>query len=310
MRLLVLCLGVVAPTLLGACSTDLGECDPPASMTVVYDETGVPAYAGQALVRGSCGNGSFCHSAGAVGANRFGAPVDLDFDMLVVSSTDASPTQTERLRHGIARVRDDADGLYSEVESGRMPPFGDATLTAHAGVPRYFFGDGERLVPIDRLEGLETFRNWLACGAPVVERTTPRPAGVDPVGDIVAARSPTLEPTWTDVYSRVLFPQCGSSCHGPALPVQLELSRLDLSDKDAAYAALIDMPAAGISCGEDVPDPETLVVPMDPDASLLVRKMRGFEIVTCGDPMPPGGALPDATVEVVAEWIRRGAAND
>ncbi|MEZ4287100.1 MAG: hypothetical protein R3A47_02930 [Polyangiales bacterium] len=39
-------------------------------------DDGTPMYEGQALVQSSCGQGSFCHLQGAVGAERFGVPKD------------------------------------------------------------------------------------------------------------------------------------------------------------------------------------------------------------------------------------------
>jgi len=172
------------------CAPDLGECDMSAATRVVYDEEGLPAYEGQALVQVSCGNGAFCHSARATGEARFGAPGDVDFDMNLAAAGDAAAeAAVERLRAGQADVRDRREEVYCTVEDGTMPPWGDATVTVHAMSPRFARvsddGTTTRLPHIDSFEGLDILRNWLACDAPVVERTE----GTATVGDVVPARS-------------------------------------------------------------------------------------------------------------------------
>ncbi len=293
---------LIAPALAG-CSPDVGECDMAAATTVVYDDNGIPAFAGQAQVQASCGNGAFCHSAQASGTDRLGAPHGLDFDMAVVVGEGPEPEFTERLRAGRARVEERIDDVFGTVEAGTMPPFGESTLVAHAGAPRYAFEDGRRLPPIDLPAGYEIFRNWLACGAPVVERTTPRPDGVAPVGEIVEPRSVEIEPTFTSIYDAYLGPSCGLTCHGPANAGQLALSNLDLSTRDGALAALVNRDAAGRDCaGSGL----VLVAPNEPDDSLLLQKLvppAGL----CGDPMPIGATPPPNVVEAVRGWIMDGA---
>jgi len=295
--------------LIVGCADDLGACDAELARELVYDSEGVPAYAGQALVHASCGQGGFCHSVEARGARRWGAPAELDFDMAVASVTSASsPAPTRRLELGRGNVIEWARDIYAAVESGVMPPFGRATLEAHAAAPRYrriaVDGTETRLGAVDSAEGIEVLRNWLACGAPVVERTEPA-ASRNRVGDTVAlgAAEPPL-PTFESLFSRVIFPRCGASCHGPTLPFVLEETALDLSQIDGAYAGLIDRAAGGSGCGPGGP---TIAVPGDPEGSLLIAKLRGDPDV-CGAPMPLGETpLAPATVAAFAEWIRDGA---
>ncbi len=190
------CIGVawvVALGLLGGCAGEtLGPCDRAAAQRVVHDERGYPYYAAQALVHASCGQAAFCHAGTAEGPTRWGVPMGLDFDMDLasVSGSTAPLTPSERrlrsrLREGRQRVLEWGEAFYDSVESGWMPPYGDATVEVHAGVSRYVFADdGSRLPRVDDAEGLAILRNWLACGAPVVERTSPHPDGVQPVGDV------------------------------------------------------------------------------------------------------------------------------
>lgn len=188
-------LGLVAGVcvLASACSTDLGPCDPTAARAVAYDQGEVPAYEGQALMRVSCGNGGYCHSALAAGGARFGVPLGLDFDMAVASRDEGYDEEAAgRLGRGRAHVVEHAESIYDAVESGVMPPFGRATITAHADLPRYrragLAGSEAHLPAVDSAEGVELLRNWLSCGAPIVERVDAHPMGVSAVGDVVPRR--------------------------------------------------------------------------------------------------------------------------
>jgi len=293
-------LALAFAALLAGCSVDLGACDMSVATHVVYDEAGLPAYEGQSQLAVSCGNGSFCHSRAARGDDRFGAPAGLDFDVQLASA-DASAGDLERLAAAISEVRDHRESIYLEVRTGRMPPFGEATLVAHAGVPRFADAEGTRVPFVDSFEGLAVLRNWLACGAPVVERTE----GSGTVGDVVPPLDTgALEPRFTSIYERVLSPLCGESCHSPEAPDFLAEHQLDLSTPRVAYDALVDVGAMGSAC-----DAGTRVVPGDPAASLLLQKLAGTH--DCGDPMPLGGTpIPSDTLDVVAAWITAGAADD
>jgi len=161
-----------------------GECDESAARSVVYadDALGQPAYAGQALINRSCGAGAFCHSEGA--SDRLGAPFGMDFDLSLASDAESS----ERLRRAQAEVHRLGRWVLLEVQQETMPP-GEVGAGVEAAGPQY-----RDLPALHSPEGEETLRNWLACGSPVVERTSAdRPAGVAPVGAIVAAR-PTVPP--------------------------------------------------------------------------------------------------------------------
>lgn len=299
--LLLLCAGGA-----GCAGEDLGECDPIQARRVVFDDLGVPAYAGQAQVQVSCGNGGFCHSAEAEGRNRSGAPGGLNFDMIIATTgAGAATEETDRLRSGLNRVIEEAELMLAEVRAERMPPFGAATIEPHTGVPRFEFETGGRLPLPDTFEGQEIFRNWLACGAPVVERTTPRPPASTPVGDIVPGRDTPLEATFSSLYTQFIFPTCGSSCHGPTVPSEFALNMLDLSEQTLAYNNLVNQPAQGSECGATSLQ---RVVPNDADNSLLLQKLANVH--SCGDRMPSGGTAPAEVVTRMREWINAGAAND
>jgi hypothetical protein len=150
---------LVVPATLAACATDLGPCDDAAARAVYYDDEGTPSYAGQALLRVGCGNGSYCHSPDATGAGRFGAPHDVNVVMLVPPGTSAAS-----FARAHRSVVDHDTAIYDAVEAGMMPPY-DASwaTTVYDGLPRYRDGAGARLPDVDSAEGLRMLRNWLAC---------------------------------------------------------------------------------------------------------------------------------------------------
>ena len=85
---------------------------------------------------------------------------------------------------------------------------------------------------------------------------------------------------------------CGP-CHG----AESALGGLDLETDP--HAAVVNAPSAD---GE-----ATLVVPFDPDASLLYRKLAGTQGDQEGGPMPPTGPIAADRLEAVRAWIAAGA---
>jgi hypothetical protein len=85
------------------------------------------------------------------------------------------------------------------------------------------------------------------------------------------------------------------ACHGapvPALGLDLRAGQ--------AYAALLTGTAAALSCGGS-----RLVIPGDPDGSVLVRRVSG---TTCGARMPAiGSPLSPVQVGLIRSWIEGGA---
>ncbi len=288
------------------CKADLGGCDTAAAERVVFDEAGLPAFEGQAMLATNCANTGYCHRSDVTGAERFGAPGGLDFDVQL-ASTDATLGTADRLAASHANVRDFRQDMLTAVENGTMPPGGAAATEALIGAKRWFDADGNR-VPLfaDSIEGIEVFRNWLSCGAPVVERTTPHPAGATPIGAVVEAQAlGPIEPTFTSIFERVLLPQCGRSCHNPAAE-EIEFNRLDLSTRELAYANLVGTAAMGTGCDAM----GTRVVAGDLGASLLVDKLSN-ETPSCGERMPAGGdPISAEALEAVRGWVMAGAMDD
>ncbi|MFK8001298.1 MAG: hypothetical protein AB8H86_17010 [Polyangiales bacterium] len=170
-------LAMIAPIVV-ACYPSVGPCDEAAARQVYVsdDAEGEPAYGGQALITQSCGDGSFCHASSALGADRFGTPQGLNFDLRLATND----VDTERLRADQLTTFRWRRAILRTQRSGSMPPgLQGAEIVAL----------GRRYVDLPALtsdEGQEILRNWLACGAPVVERTSARREGVVPVGAILS----------------------------------------------------------------------------------------------------------------------------
>ena len=320
MRHLLMVILASAGTL--GCMSDLGECDPQAARALVYDLNGQPAYEGQALLIQSCGGGAFCHSEEADPASRFGASSGLDFDLRLASQTpQVDEESTARLDRAQAATHFQRAAIYDQVSRGLMPPAGVAEPCPRGGAacgiplgrPSYIrVPPGERtgppLPPIETDEGRAILRNWLACGAPVIERSAPRDDGNDSqVGDVEPSIEPApVAPRWAEIYGRILQPTCAfSRCHDSTSSA----GTLDLSDPSTARTALLG-PAGGRLCGVS---PAQLVVPGSPETSLLVHKLRGLgpDGRVCGSSMPSVGSdLSTGQLDSIETWIRNGANDD
>lgn len=325
-------------------------------------ENGEPMYAGQALLQRTCGNGQFCHAEGATGPARYGVPLRFDFDFGLVCTDGPCPPFDERigrLERSQREALEHARAMLDAVGSGYMPPSGlgddvvrrapqfrqvpiapgsTFSLRTHTvacdALPPGTCADGQVEIEVENptlpelgtREGDEILRNWLACGAPVVESTGDpgsSPSGGDcgipgeqgHAGTCVVRIPPPIEPpepTWSSIFEKFVLPRCGQSCHSPSDAVNYELSGLNLSSQLTAYNALVSQPAAGQECGRttaEMPDVPTLIVPGDPDASLFLQKMERTSL--CGDFMPTGtSAVDPAITAVIRAWIEAGAPND
>jgi len=248
--LLVLVTGAAAGV--GGCKRDLGECnldgqtpdgrpiEGPAAFDIAYRLTdGLPMYEGQALVQSTCGDGSFCHAPGALGADRIGVPAELNFDVALActdASQDPSCTQPiencdggqtntaycqrlERLHNNQNQINHFAEGMIQEMRAGAMPP-GEAGRR----VRNLRKSDDSELPPIESDEAQEIVRNWLACQSPVIARTEIAGSVEDELescpsvdGEICIYNGPEgdlPDPVWREIYWSIMFTRC-VVCHGP-----------------------------------------------------------------------------------------------
>ncbi len=293
---------------LGGCAPSLGDGNDALARVTVYDDIGQPAYAGQALVQISCGNGGHCHAASSTLVERYGAPAGLDFDVRITNGQGELARLATDQRH----VAERAGAIYAQVVAGTMPPADPARSKVLGDAPRYHFSDGTPLPDIATDAGREILRVWLASGSPVIEsigapwpgtvgQIAPCEGGQTDFESCFAATQPPLRPEWPDIYSRLVSHRCGTSACHVASDAE---SRLDLSSEEAAYRNLVAVAAMGNACaGRDF----LRVVPGEAGSSLVVQKLlaaTGESSVPCGTSMPIGGSpLPRQWIEAVAQWI-------
>ncbi len=326
--------GLAVWVLCGCEPTQLGQCDLAEAETVVFDQGGTPAFAGEALVLESC---SSCHSAGAEGVARRGAPAGLDFTLGALPPGDDGPVRfgeesPEQLRTldalGQARttIFDHRFAMYDTVADGSMPP-------RNSDLPRrgYTFADGTPLPSIQSVAGQEIYRGWLACNGPIVARLG-RPSeseagqrcdddtGVEaPVGACVIPRpgdEEPIDPSWPAIRDMVFSNSRGGCllgpCHGATSQTGAELI-LDIDDPTPLIGASAGS-AEGAQCSDSgLP----IVMPGSPEDSLLYDKLLrlpGAEQctgdvaqTTCGAEMPPQGGTISRIgcngLAAVREWI-------
>lgn len=279
MRILYLCaLAVGVAALCSSCGADLGDCDEAAAQELVYSQTGLVATKGQALLNDSCGNSAFCHSANAKGDARHGAPSSLTFDIL------PEPTGWPE----VVRLRED---IWDAVESGSMPPGGEVAdkVLGNSGWSfdlRHLSDKKAKLPELSTHDGKAALRNWLACGAPVVNETkVPAWAMPKPTGDAGPAGG------FEDIYQRILQPRCAlAGCHNASAA-----GGLKMTDSCSAYS---ELKKSG-SCGAP------RVKPGDAD-SLLIEKVSS-KMPSCGSMMPPTGQLPEGDIDALRDWVMDGA---
>jgi hypothetical protein len=104
----------------------------------------------------------------------------------------------------------------------------------------------------------------------------------------------TLTPDLPSIQANVFTPIC-TGCHaGAAAPLGFRL------DAGSAFAMLVNAPSVEVPALRRV-------APGNPDQSYLIQKLEGHAAV--GAQMPLGQApLPQATINVIRQWITNGAA--
>lgn len=111
------------------------------------------------------------------------------------------------------------------------------------------------------------------------------------------------EPTWSAIYSEIIV---GTGCNGGAFCHGGNVGNLPMLEKDATYAALVDVDAMGTNLVPGTPNCVDSglkrIVSGDPDSSLLVAKIEGTQ--ECGMQM---GALTEAQITQIRTWIQNGA---
>ncbi|MCA9603016.1 MAG: hypothetical protein KC417_13375 [Myxococcales bacterium] len=314
----VLCLGVISVGAVG-CATDLGTCDDNLARTPYYNALGYPAYGGQALVEVSCANGQ-CHTKSADGAQRVGAPAGLNFDMIGSRAEPGPDTEAvQLLKRGQDILYEWRSEAFETVDDGSMPPgaIGESIVAGAYSGAKFSDALDNPLPKLDSSAGNEMLKNWLACGAPVVEALgdSGQPFGTcvggDSVGDRCAKKEVQVDASWASIYNSA-FVSC-FACHGAAGT----MGDLDMmtGGKDGAYERMVGIAAmaTGGSGGDCSASGSQRIVAGDADASLLIQKLEGTVVgggAVCGDRMPIGTPLTQAQIDVIRDWIDAGAENN
>jgi hypothetical protein len=110
--------------------------------------------------------------------------------------------------------------------------------------------------------------------------------------------TPDPSATLSRVQEEILSPTCArAGCHASADP-QLGL---DLSP-GRTYSNVVSVRSAQAGS-------LNRVEPFNADSSYLVKKVRGDPDIT-GSRMPQGGVLTSEEIQLIVDWVRRGAPND
>lgn len=323
------------------CSESVGSCeDPLGGRTTVGYDRGV-AYTGQVILTTSCATG--CHSSLAKGADRRGAPAGLDFDLRPITTpapgpvvpgsnggivaVQVDPNQLAGLRARQRKVVDERDSIWEQVEKGLMPPQGGLALN----VMRTMFGQDGSCTGMaglaDDAQAKLQLRNWLACGAPLVEtysallpvaapaNAVDQAAGTAAYSGTVGYQYPECKmdvlpggPTFQQVYTTVLssatYGCATAACHGTGGSAA---AYIDLGTAEKAYMALLGPTGqGGTPTTPCATNPAPHVKPGDPAGSYLIAKLGGGGAF-CGSQMPIGPPLSAADLELVRQWIAMGA---
>lgn len=303
------------------CTGSVGPCDDPRNGQDTVLSGGVVQYGGQAILNSACATG--CHASTAKGAARNGAPVGLDFDLHPLGEEDSNQTlvrggatvlafDAEKLAGLRSRQRsvfEHRERIWQQVREEQMPPDGKfapfrilrSILKTAEATPCTPYA---RLAPITEKASMDVLRQWLACGAPVVEANGPSvsQAGVfgttgsqyqscESEGDGGDAGVVTLE----TVQAQVFDTAC-AACH-PAL--NAGRFKIDLTDAIKSYATLVEDTA-------DQCEGKPYVMPGAPEQSFLYE-IVAEEDPTCSQRMPQGGTLKTSQIELIRKWIAGGA---
>ncbi len=126
------------------------------------------------------------------------------------------------------------------------------------------------------------------------QRGTPPPSNPPPGNP---PPSSSFGPNFSEIQASVFTPTCATSgCHaggGPAAGLSLEAAN--------SYMMLV-----GVASTQDANIQR--VNPGNPDTSYLVQKLEGT--AGSGQQMPPSGALDQADIDTIRQWITNGAIDD
>lgn len=316
-RALLLSYASVSLLALG-CGEDVGTCDDPnkGHDTVVYADS--VQFGGQAIINVSCAG---CHGSQLKGEARRGAPAGLDFDLEPIPASMAegdgknsnefpivkiSEAQASGLRERQRLVFEERELIWDQVKEGLMPPSGLGK--AYRELKNIFDSDDaapcqaiKPYDPITEKRSQDVLRNWLACGAPIVESQGPvvqKDLTAGKAGYQYKMCTPSEAPMGTitlDVVQEKVMEVACVGCHsaGGTPP--------DLSSADKTYAFFTNTT-------DDCNGKKWLDL-----TGKTLEQSYLHELVTKDKPgctstrMPQTGRLTDAQLKTIEGWITAGA---
>jgi len=302
---------------LTACTDGVGSCDDPRKGQDTVLVGGVVQYGGQAILNTACATG--CHASTARGSARNGAPAGLDFDLrplaqeelLVRVAEDGGMPSDSPNGGGVTGLRarqravfEHRELIWQQVRDELMPPDGKfsafrvlrAILQTPEDTPCAAYA---RLAPTTSKSSMDIVRNWLACGAPIVE----------------AVGAPDDEgPSYGTVLQ---YPSCGEPDPGDAGVVTLEMVQAQVFEPACVFCHPAPYPQVSLtsvaesyeSLVEDTSEQcngKPYVMAGDPAQSFLYE-IVSEEDPSCSQRMPQGGILSRSQIELIRRWIAGGA---
>ena len=186
------------------------------------------------------------------------------------------------------------------IQEGETVDFSGAATDPDGDEMTYHWDFGDGLSSTSLSPGNHTYDD---SGTYTVTFTVTDSRGaVDPTPDM---RTITVEgggggaATFTQVQDQIFSASCAfSGCHGGSSPAM----GLDLR-ADAAFDAIVDVPSS------QQPSVD-LIEPNDPDSSYLYLKVIGDPSISNAQMPRGGGPLSQQLMDLLRDWIERGAPND
>lgn len=296
-----------------ACTEDVGVCDDKLEGRDTVVVNNVVIYGGQAIMNKACSTG--CHSSSATGTDRHGVPAGLDFDLLPVDEAEAAGTkkigdttivklksaQIAGLRARQRKIVEQRSLIWQQVQDGLMPPSGmfeSVMSTIFASSKAMPCKGGKPYSKMGVSQTREVFRNWLACGAPLVETNGAKVMQSSALGAVgyqypACVIAPDVAVTLESLFKST-FSDCGG-CHNNDLTGPPAFGSVAILAKSLRTKSV---------CGG-----KPFVTPGKPDKSYLLDLLRGPNAACNHERMPAGGLDPlsDRAIAEVSAWIAAGA---
>lgn len=292
-----------------ACAEDVGACNGVLQGRDTVVMNNMVVYGGQAILNRGCTSG--CHSSTSTGADRRGVPAGLDFDLIPIDEEDAAGTkksgsativklkaaQIAGLRARQKKIVEQRNLIWQQVQDGLMPPggmFETVMSNIFASSEKTPCMPGKEYSKIPQTQTREVLRNWLACGAPLVETNSSK---VDKTAASGAAgyQYPSCKPediVTLDSLFKSTFGDCGgchnSSITGPPMFASLEVLEASLKTKSA--------------CAK-----KRFITPGKPEQSYLLDLLKGPNPECGHEQMPKGEPMSARAIAEVEAWITAGA---